>query len=229
MSAHILVVEDELPIYTLIAFHLTQAGFVVTHGVDGQDAKDKINEKLPDLVLLDWMLPRLSGVDLLAWLRADTRTKHLPVIMLTARGEEADKERGLNIGADDYVVKPFSPRELVARINALLRRAAPQKLDTAITFGKLSLNPDLQSVSVAGEPLMLSPSEFRLLHFFVTHADRTYSRAQLLDLVWGDHVFVEERTVDVHIGRLRRALQTVGLEPYIKTVRGLGYRFSDEV
>lgn len=226
MSAYILVVEDEVGIFKLIEFHLKQAGFEVVHCLSGEAAKTKIDERLPDLVLIDWMLPKLSGVELIRQLRSESRTKQLPIIMLTAKGEELDKEAGLNVGADDYVVKPFSPRELIARINALLRRVAPQKTSEIIYAGKLCLDPDVQQVTADGVAINFAPSEFRLLHFFMTHQDRTYSRMQLLDLVWGDHVFVEERTVDVHIRRLRRELEAVGLEGYIKTVRSLGYRFS---
>lgn len=226
MSAYVLVVEDELAIFKLIEFHLKKAGFVVVHSSTSEDAKAKIDERLPDLVLLDWMLPKMSGVDFARLLRSQARTKQLPIILLTAKGEEIDKELGLNIGADDYVVKPFSPRELIARINALLRRAAPQKVSDVLTVGEISIDPNLVSTTARGQPINFSPTEFRLLHFFMTHEDRSYTRSQLLDMVWGDHIFLEERTVDVHIRRLRRELETVGLDHYIKTVRSVGYRFS---
>lgn len=226
MSAYVLVVEDELAIFKLIEFHLKKAGFVVVHSSTSEDAKAKIDERLPDLVLLDWMLPKMSGVDFARLLRSQARTKQLPIILLTAKGEEIDKELGLNIGADDYVVKPFSPRELIARINALLRRTAPQKVSDVLTVGEISIDPNLVSTTARGQPINFSPTEFRLLHFFMTHEDRSYTRSQLLDMVWGDHIFLEERTVDVHIRRLRRELETVGLDHYIKTVRSVGYRFS---
>lgn len=226
MSAYVLVVEDELAIFKLIEFHLKKAGFVVAHSSTSEDAKATIDERLPDLVLVDWMLPKMSGVDFVRLLRSQARTKQLPIILLTAKGEEVDKELGLNIGADDYVVKPFSPRELIARINALLRRTAPQKVSDVLTVGEISIDPNLLSTTACGQNINFSPTEFRLLHFFMTHEDRSYTRGQLLDMVWGDHIFLEERTVDVHIRRLRRELETVGLDHYIKTVRSVGYRFS---
>lgn len=225
-QAHILLVEDEAAITALIRFTLEQAGFRVSCVESVEAAKPLIAEELPDVVLLDWMLPGLSGVDFAKQLRRDPRSRELPLILLTARGEEADKELGLNQGADDYITKPFSPRELVARINALLRRRAPQKTQEQIRVGHLLLDPAEQRVSARGETLPFGPTEFRLLHFFMTHPDRVYSRRQLLDWVWGDHVFLEERTVDVHIRRLRLSLEPSGCDSWVQTVRGSGYRFS---
>ncbi len=225
MNATILVVEDEQAISKLICFNLAQAGFEIVAVESAEEARAVIYDKLPDVVLLDWMLPKLSGVDFAKELRQTERTKELPIIMLTARGEESDKELGLNLGADDYVTKPFSPRELIARIKALLRRRAPQKTDAIINVGRLSLNPQDHSVSADGQKVHFAPTEFKLLHFFMTHTNRIYSRRELLDLVWGDHVFIEERTVDVHIRRLRRELEAQGLSGYIETVRGAGYSF----
>ena len=224
----ILVVENELSIQRLIEFGLQQAGFEVNLVESAEDAKAVIDDRLPDVVLLDWMLPKMSGVDFAKELRMNERTKDLPIIMLTARGEEADKELGLNLGADDYVTKPFSPRELVARIKALLRRRAPQKTDDIVQVGRLTLSPQEHQVKVDGKVIHFGPTEFKLLHFFMTHTDRIYSRGELLDLVWGDHVFIEERTVDVHIRRLRRELEEVGVAHYIQTVRGVGYSFNDK-
>lgn len=186
----------------------------------------QIKQALPDLILLDWMLPGSSGIELARRLRADARTKDIPIIMLTARGDERDKILGLEAGADDYITKPFSPRELMARIRAVLRRRAPQMSEEIVSIGGIELSPATHRVSANGENIELGPTEFRLLHFFMTHVERVYSRAQLLDQVWGDHVFVEERTVDVHIRRLRQVLELSGLERLVQTVRGSGYRFS---
>lgn len=224
--ATVLVVEDEPAIQRLIEFALVQAGFKVVLAESAEDAKAIIAEKLPDVLLLDWMLPKMSGVAFAQALREAARTSDLPIIMLTARSEENDKELGLNLGADDYVTKPFSPRELVARIKALLRRRAPQKTDSVVKVGRMTLNPQDHEVSVDGRSVHLGPTEFKLLHFFMTHTDRIYGRAELLDLVWGDHVFIEERTVDVHIRRLRKALEEMGVAHYVQTVRGVGYGFS---
>lgn len=225
-QAHILLVEDEAAITALIRFTLEQAGFRVSCVESVEAAKPLIADELPDVLLLDWMLPGLSGADFVKQLRGDPRSRELPLILLTARSEEADKELGLNQGADDYITKPFSPRELVARINALLRRRAPQKTQDRIQIGHLLLDPAEQRVSAHGETLPFGPTEFRLLHFFMTHPDRVYSRRQLLDWVWGDHVFLEERTVDVHIRRLRLSLEPGGCDGWVQTVRGSGYRFS---
>ena len=222
---NVLVVEDEVAIARLIQFGLEQAGFDVQMAESAEDAKVLIDERLPDVVLLDWMLPKMSGVQFAKLLRQNERTSDLPIIMLTARGEESDKETGLNLGADDYVTKPFSPRELVARIKALLRRRKPHKTDSVVQVGKIALNPTEHSVTVDGVAVHFAPTEFKLLHFFMTHTGRIYSRGELLDLVWGDHVFIEERTVDVHIRRLRRELEALGVTDYVQTVRGVGYGF----
>jgi two-component system phosphate regulon response regulator PhoB len=195
---------------------------------DAETAFRLIREALPDLILLDWMLPGMSGLDLARALRNEPRTRQVPIIMLTARGEERDKVQGLESGADDYVTKPFSPRELLARIQAVLRRQRPQATEDCVEVGGLRLDPATHRVTAAGTPVNLGPTEFRLLHFLITHPERVHSRAQLLDQVWGDHVFVEERTVDVHIRRLRGALEPTSLDALIQTVRGSGYRLSAE-
>lgn len=226
MAANILLVEDEPAIQELLAFNVAQCGYRATKAGDVDSAMAAINRALPDLILLDWMLPGGSGVDLARKLRADARTRDIPIIMLTARSDERDKVLGLESGADDYITKPFSPRELMARIRAVLRRRIPQISNEAVRVDKLELSPITHRVSVGGEPIELGPTEFRLLHFFMTHAERVYSRSQLLDQVWGDHVFVEERTVDVHIRRLRQALEPSGSDRLVQTVRGSGYRFS---
>ena len=226
MVADILVVEDEPAILELLVFNVTQCGYRATQAVDGPSAMAHINRALPDLILLDWMLPGSSGVDLARHLRADPRTRNLPIIMLTARTDEHDKIIGLEAGADDYITKPFSPRELMARIRAVLRRRAPEISEETVSLKGLQLSPATHRVSAHGKEVDLGPTEFRLLHFFMTHTERVYSRSQLLDQVWGDHVFVEERTVDVHIRRLRQALEPSTLDSLIQTVRGSGYRFS---
>ena len=228
MSIHILIVEDEAAIATLIRFNLEQAGFQVSVSGSVEESKILINKQLPDLILLDWMLPQTSGVQFVGQLRADSRTRELPIILLTARSEDVDKETGLNQGADDYITKPFSPRELVARVNALLRRRAPQKTENIIRLSSLTLDPSQFSVQVADKKIEFSPSEFKLLQFFMTHPNRIYTRRQLLDLVWGDHIFVEERTIDVHIRRLRRGLESVNLAHWVQTIRGSGYQFSPD-
>jgi two-component system phosphate regulon response regulator PhoB len=226
MSANILVVEDEPAIQELIAANLQHAGHNVLRAYDAEDAIRIVRETLPDVVLLDWMLPGMPGIQLARRLRSDERTRDLPIIMLTARSEEHDKVAGLEAGADDYLTKPFSPRELLARIKAVLRRRAPQMTEDAIEIEGLRLDPVTHRIFGNGKPLDLGPTEFRLLHFFMTHAERVHSRTQLLDQVWGDHVFVEERTVDVHIRRLRSSLELSGHDWLIQTVRGSGYRFS---
>jgi len=226
MQAKILIVEDEPAIQELLEFNVVQAGFKVLRAEDADDAWQQIRNNLPDLVLLDWMLPSTSGVVLARQLRSDARTKDIPIIMLTARGDERDKVLGLESGADDYITKPFSPRELMARIRAVLRRHVPQMSDETVTIGGLELSPTSHRVTANGASLDLGPTEFRLLHFFMTHAERVYSRTQLLDQVWGTQVFVEERTVDVHIRRLRAVLEPAALDKLIQTVRGSGYRFS---
>ena len=226
MSAKILIVEDEPAIQELLAFNVEQAGFLALRAEDTDSAWRQIRSHAPDMILLDWMLPNTSGVILAKQLRADARTRDIPIIMLTARGEERDKVLGLESGADDYITKPFSPRELMARIRAVLRRHAAQMPDELVSTGGLELSPDSHRVTAKGEAIELGPTEFRLLHFFMTHAERVYSRTQLLDQVWGTQVFVEERTVDVHVRRLRAALEPAGVDNLIQTVRGSGYRFS---
>lgn len=226
MTANILVVEDEPAIQELLAFNVTQCGYRAIQASDADSAMALINRALPDLILLDWMLPGISGVELARRLRADQRTHNIPIIMLTARTDERDKVIGLESGADDYITKPFSPRELMARIRAVLRRRAPQMSDESVRVEGLELSPVTHRVNAHGQNIDLGPTEFRLLHFFMTHVERVYSRSQLLDQVWGDHVFVEERTVDVHIRRLRQALEPSGLDNLVQTVRGSGYRFS---
>lgn len=228
MGAKILVIEDEPAIQELLAFNVAQAGFQVLCADDAAGAWRHIQEGVPDLILLDWMLPGTSGVELARQLRAEARSKDIPIIMLTARGEERDKVLGLESGADDYITKPFSPRELMARIRAALRRHAPQMAEETVALGGLELSSVSHRVSAAGRPIELGPTEFRLLHFFMTHAERVYSRAQLLDQVWGSQSFVEERTVDVHIRRLRAGLEPVSMAGLIQTVRGSGYRFSTQ-
>lgn len=226
MSTTILVVEDEPAILELVAINLKHAGFLVACANSAEAAESAIRDELPDLLVLDWMLPGQSGVALAKKLRADERTRELPIIMLTARVHEEDKVQGLEAGADDYVTKPFSPKELVARIRAVLRRRAPHLAGETVEIGTLTLNPATHRVLADGQPVELGPTEFRLLLFFMTHTERVYSRTQLLDEVWGDHVFIEERTVDVHIRRLRAALEPSGNHERIETVRGTGYRFS---
>jgi two-component system phosphate regulon response regulator PhoB len=228
MAANILLVEDEPAIQELIAFNLTQAGHNVLRASTAEAAITLVKNALPDLVLLDWMLPGASGIEVAKRLRSDERTRQIPIIMLTARSDEQDKISGLDAGADDYITKPFSPRELLARIKAVLRRRAPQMTDDAVEVNGLRLDPVTHRVTVQGQSVDLGPTEFRLLHFFMTHAERVHSRAQLLDQVWGDHVFVEERTVDVHIRRLRSALEASHHDDLIQTVRGTGYRFSTQ-
>ena len=224
--ATILVVEDEPDILELIAYTVEKAGHVAQRAGSAEQALEMIRDALPHLVLIDWMLPGMSGIDLAKWLRGNRRTEGIPLIMVTARGAEQDKLAGLETGADDYMTKPFSPAELNARIKAVLRRRAPQVTDDSVEVEGLKLDPASHRVNADGQTLDLGPTEFRLLHFFMTHPDRVYSRTQLLDNVWGDHVFVEERTVDVHIRRLRKALEPTNHQRLIQTVRSAGYRFS---
>ncbi|WP_303784589.1 phosphate regulon transcriptional regulator PhoB [Azovibrio restrictus] len=226
MPASILVVEDEPAIQELIAANLQMAGHRVLRADDGEQALLRVRDQVPDVILLDWMLPGVSGIQLARRFRADERTREVPIIMLTARSEEVDKVAGLEAGADDYVTKPFSPKELMARIKAVLRRRAPQMTEDRVEVAGLVLDPLTHRVSGNGQSIVLGPTEFRLLHFFMTHPERVHSRTQLLDQVWGDHVFVEERTVDVHIRRLRGALEATGHDRLVQTVRGSGYRFS---
>lgn len=226
MASTILVVEDEPAIQELISVNLSFAGHKVLRALDAEQAKILINAELPDLILLDWMLPGASGLSMARSLRADERTKDIPIIMLTAKSAEEDKVEGLESGADDYITKPFSPKELMARIKAVLRRRAPQLTDDEIEIAGLKLDPVSHRITGNGNNLPLGPTEFRLLHFFMTHPERVFTRSQLLDQVWGDHVFLEERTVDVHIRRLRKALEPSGHHGLIETVRGSGYRFT---
>jgi two-component system phosphate regulon response regulator PhoB len=226
MNATVLVVEDEPAIQELIAYNLQLAGHLALRADNAEQALALVREALPDVILLDWMLPGASGIELARRLRSEERTRDIPIIMLTARSEERDKVLGLETGADDYVTKPFSPKELLARIKAVLRRRAPQMTDDAVEIGGLTLDPATHRVQAGVGQVELGPTEFRLLHFLMTHPERVHSRAQLLDQVWGDHVFVEERTVDVHIRRLRKALEPAGLDSLVQTVRGSGYRLS---
>ena len=226
MPANILVVEDEPAIQELLALNLTQAGHNPIRALSVEQAQLLMREMQPDLIILDWMLPGMSGIEFARRLKSDDYTKAIPIIMLTARGEEIDKVRGLEIGADDYVTKPFSPRELNARVKAVLRRRAPQMTDDPIESGGLRLDPVTHRVTGNDAALDLGPTEFKLLHYLMSNPERVHSRAQVLDRVWGDRVFVEDRTVDVHIRRLRQALAVSGHEERIQTVRGVGYRFS---
>jgi two-component system phosphate regulon response regulator PhoB len=223
VSATVLVVEDEPQIQELVAVNLEHSGHKVLRAASAEEAEAAIKAALPDVLVLDWMLPGESGLAFARRLRADERTRELPILMLTARAMEQDKLSGLEAGADDYLAKPFSPKELAARIKAVLRRRAPQLADDAVEISGLKLDPAARRVSGAGRKIELAPSEFRLLHFLMTHPGRVYTRAQLLDHVWGDHVFIEERTVDVHIRRLRKALAPSGHDALIDTVRGSGY------
>lgn len=222
----VLIVEDEQPIRQMLGFALGRAGFESLEAKDARQAREHISVQRPDLILMDWMLPDTSGVELTRRLKKEISTQHIPIIMLTARTEESDKITGLNAGADDYVSKPFSPGELIARIQAVMRRARPASTRDVIEYDQLQLDNESHRVSVDGTPLELGPTEFRLLRFFMQHPDRVYSREQLLDHAWGRNIYVEERTVDVHILRLRKTLSPWGYDKYIQTVRGAGYRFS---
>jgi len=224
MMPTILVVEDEPAILELLKVNLVDAGYDVSEAADAETAQVSLKHALPDLVLLDWMLPGQSGLALARQLRADPLTRELPIIMVTARAEESDKVAGLEAWVDDYVTKPFSPRELKARIKAVLRRRAPEAAQEALEVGPLKLDPATHRASVAGHEVALGPTEFRLLRFLMARPERVHSRAQLLDMVWGDHVYIEERTVDVHIRRLRVALEPFGGDALIETIRGSGYR-----
>jgi two-component system phosphate regulon response regulator PhoB len=224
MTASILVVEDEPAIAELLRVNLEDAGFAVHAVADAESAQIQIRAALPDLVLLDWMLPGQSGLAFARSLRAEARTRELPIIMVTARSDEADRVAGLEAWVDDYVTKPFSPRELKARIKSVLRRRAPEAAQETLTVGTLQLDPVAHRATAAGVPLALGPTEFRLLKFLMARPDRVHTRTQLLDQVWGDHVYIEERTVDVHIRRLRLALEPAGHEGMVETVRGSGYR-----
>lgn len=229
METNILVIEDETAVRDMIAFVLTQSGFRVHKARDAAEARQRLMADTPDLILADWMLPGVSGVEFTRELKRKGSFGSIPVILLTARGEENDKVRGLECGAEDYVTKPFSPRELIARIKVVLRRLVPHATEAAAEAGDVRLDPASHRVTVNEEPVTLGPTEFRLLHFFMTHKEKVYSRPRLLDHVWGTNVYIEERTVDVHIRRLRKALEPVGRDNLIQTVRGAGYRFSERV
>jgi two-component system phosphate regulon response regulator PhoB len=229
MEGSILVVEDEPAIQELVSFSCASSGYKVRRAETVRAAQDAIRHELPDLVILDWMLPDRSGIELLRDLRGAERTRGLPIILLTAKSAESDKVAGLDAGADDYVVKPFSPRELVSRVRAVFRRRAPQHSGESLAFGPLAIDPSRHEVLFDGKPVKMGLAEFKLLKFLVGHPERVFSRGQLLDSVWGDHVFIEERTVDVHVLRLRKALSAVGGQSLVQTVRGLGYRLSARV
>ena len=226
MAGRILIIEDEPAIRQMVCLALAQAGFECQEAADTVAAQQQLLTELPDLILLDWMLPGVSGIDYARKLRADKLTRDIPIVMLTARSQEEDRIKGLDTGADDYITKPFSTRELIARIRALLRRTAPQALDQPVNMDGLALDPVTHRVQAGLQKLELGPMEFKLLHFFMTHPERVYSRAGILDSVWGSNVYIEERTVDVHIRRLRQALTPSGHNRLIQTVRGAGYRFS---
>jgi len=225
-NLNILVVEDEEAIRDMLVLALEQAGLTVMAVATAEQALQTLAESMTDLLLLDWMLPGISGIELARRLKNDASYKELPIILLTARGEEEDKIRGLEIGADDYVTKPFSPKELVARIKAVMRRSGKLSESGLLNVGDLTLDAEQHRLTIAGQTLEVSPTEFRLMQFFMTNPDKVYSRTHLLDQVWGRSVYIEERTVDVHIRRLRKILATYGREELIQTVRGFGYRFS---
>ncbi len=226
MAKRILVVEDEAPIREMLCFVLEQKGYETVEAEDYADGLAKVREPYPELIVLDWMMPGGSGIQFLKQLKQDEMTRQIPVVMLTARGEEEDKVRGLEAGADDYITKPFSPKELTARLHAVMRRVSPTSLDEVIEVQGLKLDPVSHRVSAEEKALDMGPTEFKLLHFFMTHPERVYSREQLLNNVWGTNVYVEDRTVDVHIRRLRKAIEETGHDRLIQTVRGAGYRFS---
>lgn len=226
MAVKILIIEDEAAIREMVEMSLTAAGFEVFQAESGEEGFSLLNEHVPDLILLDWMLPGMSGIDFARRIKKDPLCSDIPVIMLTARGEEEDKVRGLDSGADDFVTKPFSPRELVSRIKAVLRRTSPMSSEEVVEVDGLRLDPLSHRVTANDEKLDMGPTEFRLLHFFMTHPERVFTRGQLLDNVWGTNVYVEERTVDVHIRRLRKAIAGSGHDRLVQTVRGAGYRFS---
>lgn len=226
MAKRILVVEDEAPIREMLCFVLEQKGYETIEAEDYADGLAKVREPYPELIVLDWMMPGGSGIQFIKQLKQDEVTRQIPVVMLTARGEEEDKVRGLEAGADDYITKPFSPKELTARLHAVMRRVSPTSVEEVIEVQGLKLDPVSHRVSAEEKALDMGPTEFKLLHFFMTHPERVYSREQLLNNVWGTNVYVEDRTVDVHIRRLRKAIEETGHDRLIQTVRGAGYRFS---
>lgn len=226
LKQHILLVEDEAPIREMLQISLTKAGFELEEAADTRQAHTAIFNRIPQLILLDWMLPGMSGIEFAHQLRKDQQTREIPIILLTARGEENDKVRGLEVGADDYVTKPFSPRELIARIKAVLRRASAFNTGECLQIDTLTLDPVQHRVIINTEEVLIGPTEFRLLHFFMQHPERVYSRTQVLDQVWGNNVYLEERTVDVHVLRLRKVLAQHGYDYLVQTVRGVGYRLS---
>ena len=228
MAANILIVEDETSILELIALNLHQAGFNPIRAINAEYADNLVNETIPDLIILDWMLPGMNGVEFLKRLRGNSLTKKIPVIMITAKSEEDNKIMGLNAGADDYITKPFSPRELVARIKALLRGRSPELIDEPITISELNLNPQTHQVHVNDKLIKVSPTEFKLLHFFMKNTEIVFSRNQILNKIWANNSDVDDRTVDVHIKRLRRSLANSGKNKLIHTVRGFGYSFSEK-
>ena len=225
-SFTVLIVEDEDAIREMLVMVLDQSSFVSIEAADAEEAQKLLDDKIPDLILLDWMLPGISGVEWARRLKKEPVYKDIPIILLTARGEEEDKIRGLEIGADDYMTKPFSPKELIARIRAVLRRSGKIQGQAQITLGDLILDTERHRLSISDKQLEVSPTEFRLMQFFMTHPDKVYTRTQLLDQVWGRSVYIEERTIDVHIRRLRKILEEHGREDLVQTVRGFGYRFS---
>nr|WP_024870943.1 phosphate regulon transcriptional regulator PhoB [Tolumonas lignilytica] len=229
MSMRVLVVEDEAPIREMLCFMLEQKGFEPIEAADFSEAVSLVKEPYPELILLDWMIPGGSGIQFIKLMKQEELTRNIPIVMLTARGEEEDKVRGLEVGADDYITKPFSPKELTARIKAVMRRSVPTATEEVIDVQGLRLDPVSHRVTANDLPLDMGPTEFRLLHFFMTHPERVYSREQLLNNVWGTNVYVEDRTVDVHIRRLRKAMAVTGHEVLIQTVRGSGYRFSSRI
>lgn len=226
MHKRILIVDDEPAIRDMVAFALRKGEFEPIHAGDSREAQAAIVDRVPDLILLDWMLPGMSGLELARRWRKEDLTREIPIIMLTARGEENDRVSGLEAGIDDYVVKPFSARELLARIRAVMRRSRGDEEDGSVSLGGLRIDGAAHRVFAGDTPIHIGPTEYRLLHFFMTHPERVYTRSQLLDQVWGGNVYVEERTVDVHIRRLRKTLEPHQLDGLVQTVRGAGYRFS---
>ena len=226
MQNHILVIDDESAIRDMLRMSLENDGFIVSDASSAHQAQSLLEKEIPDLILLDWMMPGISGIDFASRLKRDDKYRNIGIIMLTARDDENDQIRGLDIGADDYVTKPFSTRELSSRIRAVLRRLSQPIAQDAVEAGKIKIDTETHRVTIDDNYLNLSPTEFRLLHFFMTHPERVFSRTQLLDQVWGEHIYVEERTVDVHIRRLRKVLESYDCDNYIQTVRSVGYRFS---